>query len=195
MPNTILGAGNSQMNISTFLSQRTTPSMDISRTHTHTHSGLDTQLPLPAPTELTQTFNWYTSNIYTHDTTTASHTGTQTHLRHTSTQHTFQSTHFVRLTGSLWPMNAFREWIQGLWLHFSYTQATSATVRSWTSGCCVAQISLPCSQKGVVQGLPWQCSGYDSERPLQQAQVQSLVGEWRSHTLLHGAAKKIISKK
>ena len=125
--------------------------MDISRTHTHTHSGLDTQLPLPAPTELTQTFNWYTSNMYTHDTTTASHTGTQTHLRHTSTQHTFQSTHFVRLTGSLWPMNAFREWIQGLWLHFSQVVHAWGSPRPMTT----PELLYQRSSEGSREGLDW----------------------------------------
>ena len=43
-------------------------------------------------------------------------------------------------------------------------------------------------------GLPWQTSGYDSELPLQEAQVPPLGGELRSR-MLPGATKKLNKKR
>ena len=39
------------------------------------------------------------------------------------------------------------------------------------------------------KGIPWRSNGLDSALPLQGAQVQSLVGELRSHEL-HSVAQK-----
>ena len=46
--------------------------------------------------------------------------------------------------------------------------------------------STSSSHKSVLGGLPWQSSGYDSELPLQGAQVPSLVGQPRSRMMSGG---------
>lgn len=44
-----------------------------------------------------------------------------------------------------------------------------------------------------LPGLPWWCSGYDSELPVQGAWVQSLAGGLRSH-MPRGVTKKVCKK-
>lgn len=53
-----------------------------------------------------------------------------------------------------------------------------------------------CTEAKKIQqlGLPWQCSGYNSARPLQGAWVRSLVGELKPHKP-RGTAKKKKTKK